>query len=693
MRSVPTIFPYYDYATKIGGHPIDRFGVVHGPSSEGKTKFALGLGLSFLKRQHFFGLVDAEMCYDADTEVLTRERGFVRWESLRPDEHVGCWDSEKDSLVYEKPFAVTRQLHDGPMYRVQHGGVDLLVTPQHKMFVKTQIDKGRSVGAREVSWGDWRLVAAEDLNERRRVRYRKHAPFREADPIDLCDGKRAPIFPQHDDSRSLLRLIGFFIGDGWVGTKRGRTNGISFSLKKARKIAFLREVCEEVGWTVDEMTTQANGVRIFVVRSEGAGRFFRSQFYDEQGEKMVPGYLLDLNVEDAEAVLEGLRASDGTAKRGAWEFSTSSDQVAEAVQRLVLHAGGAAHIGKNEVVSRVMVLSRMVEPIINNTAAGNIRKCLNTSWQEYKGDVFCAHTRTGVLVVRRNGKPVLSGNTTPIEWLERSLMVGHADNPMFMALRPKSYEQVVNAVREMLKGIIAAKRAKEIPEETSALIVVDSIRKLVPENFLAKIARFGAEGKQGSVDGMNGMGAAIKAKMNADWLDEVTPMLHEAGAAMLVIGRESENRDKGKDGVEWKLTGGKSLVFESSMLIRIERDWIREDEGDDMVVVGERHDCAIYKSKVAGKDSDIDYFTFHTSNGYLTPAGFEPARDLLELGIQLGTIKQAGSWFSFAGKRFQGKGRMVKRLAADVGLREELDGAIRRQSVKSEVDLTFGVRP
>ena len=35
----------------------------------------------------------------------------------------------------------------------------------------------------------------------------------------------------------------------------------------------------------------------------------------------------------------------------------------------------------------------------------------NDSWQEYKGKVYCVKVPNGLLFVRRNGKPVVSGNT------------------------------------------------------------------------------------------------------------------------------------------------------------------------------------------------------------------------------------------------------------------------------------------
>ena len=270
--------------------------------------------------------------------------------------------------------------------------------------------------------------------------------------------------------------------------------------------------------------------------------------------------------------------------------------------------------------------------------------------------------------------------TTPITWLE-GLMQEFADDPGFMGKRPKSFEDTVDSVREMLKVIIAAKESGEAPD-AAAVIVVDSIRKLIPEDFLEKIRKYGAQGEKGSVDGMSGMGGAIKAKMVADWLDELTPLLYRADAALVAIGRESVNRDAARGAPGWKFTGGGALLFESSLAMRVERDWTREGQGPESIVIGEKHDVGIYKSKVAGKDDKVEYFAFHTSNGVMTPEGFEPARDLVELGIQLGVIQGAGSWLTFSppgGKptRWQGKNQAVKRLSGDPGLLGALDAVVR----------------
>jgi recombination protein RecA len=60
VRAVPSIFPLIDAVLRVGGWPTDRFGLIHGPSNEGKTMFVLGLLLSFLLRGHAGAFVDAE---------------------------------------------------------------------------------------------------------------------------------------------------------------------------------------------------------------------------------------------------------------------------------------------------------------------------------------------------------------------------------------------------------------------------------------------------------------------------------------------------------------------------------------------------------------------------------------------------------------------------------------------------------
>jgi recombination protein RecA len=258
--------------------------------------------------------------------------------------------------------------------------------------------------------------------------------------------------------------------------------------------------------------------------------------------------------------------------------------------------------------------------------------------------------------------------TTPSEWLA-SLMHEHADNPGFVAIRPNTYEETVDAVRDLVTKLHKAVTDGILSPLTSGLVVVDSIRKLVPEDFWAKVHKHGAQGKQGSVDGMSGRGAQIKAKMNADWLDELTPLLYRTNTAMVLIARESEDTNADHYakmyGNDWKMTGGKAIEFDASLIIRVQRaGWVMDPPtgGADAKVYGERHKLTIRKTKVAGKDDKNIVCFFHTSNGVLIPEGFDRARDVIELAREYGIIDGAGQWLKWRNMKWQGVHKAVKSL-------------------------------
>lgn len=87
VRAVPTDLIAVDELTRVGGWPTERFSLIHGPSSQGKTQAMLLLGASFLKRGHFFDLIDAEYTTPITwcEELMTPEVAHLpTFRALRP---------------------------------------------------------------------------------------------------------------------------------------------------------------------------------------------------------------------------------------------------------------------------------------------------------------------------------------------------------------------------------------------------------------------------------------------------------------------------------------------------------------------------------------------------------------------------------------------------------------------------------
>lgn len=288
--------------------------------------------------------------------------------------------------------------------------------------------------------------------------------------------------------------------------------------------------------------------------------------------------------------------------------------------------------------------------------------------------------------VRRNHF-VLWGDaerTTTIDWVSK-VLGEDADSFYFRATKPSSYEAFVDEVRDFAKAIRAAREAGEVPPETGGLVIVDSLRKLVPEDIFKKIAREGAQGEKGSVDGMGGRAAQIKAAMNASWMDELTPLTDDTGITVVFIARETEDPNASiwdkKFGNDFKIGGGKAVFYDSALVLRIQREGlvVSEDEDDDgkkrKRPVGERHSVTLRKTKVAGKSEEFQvkgYFHSHLDTG-----AFDLARDAVELGLRLGVLVQAGSrikWPSRGTSSFASRERLIEALSgagADLELLED----------------------
>lgn len=337
-------------------------------------------------------------CYDADTDVLTSV-GWKSWPEVTTDDLLASLD-KGGKLVYVKPVDVRSFAYSGRMYRVESQGVDLLVTPNHKMYVcptTTRLGRKRDF---------FSLTEAQQLGTISHA-YTKVAEAwepREAYPYSV----------------NLLRFLGFAIGDGnYEGGFRVR-----FRLRRPRKVAWLKQVVkalavEQAGqWGIEFDGKDRYTVKIAESATDTVKRMYRD------GEKCIPQHILmTAGQEQLEGLLEGLMQSDGHEGSTGDSFDTTSPVLADQIQQLCLHCGIAANVCYTydtadrptsfgtKPLTRLSVLSRNLKPEVNRHAEQEGKSYWIEDWS---GEVFCAQmpgdTRH-VLYVRRNGKPVWCGNS------------------------------------------------------------------------------------------------------------------------------------------------------------------------------------------------------------------------------------------------------------------------------------------
>ncbi len=276
--------------------------------------------------------------------------------------------------------------------------------------------------------------------------------------------------------------------------------------------------------------------------------------------------------------------------------------------------------------------------------------------------------------------------TTTIDWVAAALGAD-ADSFYFRATKPKSYESFVDEVRDFAQTIRDARESGEVPPDTGGVVIVDSLRKLVPEDIFKKIAKEGAAGEKGSVDGMGGRAAQIKAAMNAAWMDELTPLTDDMNITVVFIARETEDPNASfwdkKFGNDFKIGGGKAVFYDSALVLRIQREGfvtLEEENEEGKKVkrpVGERHSVTVRKTKLAGKEGFVVQGFFHSM---LDDGGFDFARDIVELALRLGVMKIAGSrvkWVSRGGS-FPSKEAAIRALREADGDLETLEDECRK---------------
>lgn len=232
--------------------------------------------------------------------------------------------------------------------------------------------------------------------------------------------------------------------------------------------------------------------------------------------------------------------------------------------------------------------------------------------------------------------------------------------PNFVAVRPNSYEETIHRVDDFLKH--AAKARVKHPGAKS-ILVVDSINKLVPERELKKLLD---QGKKGAEELAKAHHARYRAALNQAWLDKLTPQIAKAECALVIIAQERDDHENSTKFFDaFKVKGGKSLLFDASLVIRIMKAgaiYLPGAEKKNENIIGFRHRIRIWKSKVGHMTGRYTDAYFHLSNGKFSPAGLDTARDAVEVGVDLGIVKKSGTWLTYDSRRAQGHNKMIENL-------------------------------
>lgn len=335
-------------------------------------------------------------CYSSDTEILTKNKGWLNFKDLTKDDEVATLVDGK-YLQYEKPEELHEYDYDGKMYEVKSQQVNLCVTPNHRMYISLEKGKNKKYECKN----------AENIFGKF-ANYRKNIVESKIKDIDFYK-----ISETNYDMNALISFIGIWFAEGWTEKKDYR---ITISANKERVKNKLEEISRVLGIHITK-----NGEK-WIIYNKNLYSLVNGHSVGAIN-KELPDWAKNLSMNQSRLLLEGMMLGDGyKTKSNCYKYYTSSIKLANDVQVVSLNAGWSANIYKrgskgdeycfkdHSGTLNADAYSITIVRMKNNPGVNHPRKQCD-KWVDYNGKVHCCTVSSGIIYVRRNGIPVWSGNS------------------------------------------------------------------------------------------------------------------------------------------------------------------------------------------------------------------------------------------------------------------------------------------
>jgi DNA-directed RNA polymerase II subunit RPB2 len=393
---------------------------------------------------------DKFACYSPDHDILTSNRGWVPIAELTLDDSVATMVD--DALVYQKPTELQEYDHTGPMYELKSNQVDLCVTLNHRMWVRSKVPGSA-----------YKVMTAENVHHKR-LKYKKNVDVWEPTygpdtPWNLViDGGQITHFRFEEyidghgntqpeisiDIDSWLTLYGIYVAEGSIAPY-----SVSYAANKPRVQAALDTVAAKTGQRITK--TMSHGERVqwhwwctHAVKFIGLGHISTN--------KRLHDWVWHLNRDQCQKLITAMCLGDGglnvtkNSTTDTWRYYTSSTGLADDFQRLCLHAGYSTNkilksvagtsstkadgtiITQNADNFNLSVIKTQNEPLINKNMP---KEPFQDDFIDYDGKVYCCTVPLGhgIVYVRRNGYAVWSLQSRHAQKGTLGMLYDQADMP------------------------------------------------------------------------------------------------------------------------------------------------------------------------------------------------------------------------------------------------------------------------
>ncbi|MBI2653347.1 GDP-mannose 4,6-dehydratase [Candidatus Woesearchaeota archaeon] len=342
-------------------------------------------------------------CFSEDTEVLTIN-GWKNFKDISKEDYVATLNPDNFNLQYHKPLEVIKEKYNDKMYLFENFKIDLLVTPNHKMYVQKNHKKNFQL-----------IEARENINWE----------GSEAKTDCIWDGKEIKKFylPKINNNRvkniesidmeTWLEFFGYYISEGCVHIRnrkqiiKGREYTsdnynilIAQDKKNKKNYDKIRACLEKLPFNF--FTSDDHQFRIVHMQ---LGKYLIQ--FGKASNKYIPDELKQLSKRQLLILFNALMLGDGNKKMT--KYYTKSKRLADDIQEIALKIGLTGKISKPK--SRAVYYVNIRYKGRSPTRKDNLTPLHpKPKIVDYSGNVYCVNVKNHIIYVRRNGKPVWCGN-------------------------------------------------------------------------------------------------------------------------------------------------------------------------------------------------------------------------------------------------------------------------------------------
>ncbi len=350
-----------------------------------------------------------KFCLDSSHEVLTEE-GWKNISDMTIKDKICIL--ENNNIKYENPSEVHCFEHDGELYNVNSNKMDITCTLNHKLYVKTQKNNNYElIKAHNLLNKDY-WCKKNGINSNQDIEYFIlpefiHDKFKKYNKVEI-----------KYNMNIWLEFFGIYIAEGHIDNSKM----IRISAHKERIKNKLNEILPKLN--IEYIIYPSENNYYYLKGNLQLSNYLST--FNKGINKYLPSYVWNLSQNQCRILLDSLILGDGYTRGKNQIYYTGSEQLANDVQKLSIHAGFSSKLSIKRFANEVIEIKnqktirktnqyaisitkdiKSLEPKISNNTKSTEIKLINK-----KCNVYCPTVSTGIFMVRKNGKCYWTGNSS-----------------------------------------------------------------------------------------------------------------------------------------------------------------------------------------------------------------------------------------------------------------------------------------